>query len=126
MAKTQRNGRGAPLGPTALSIRLTRKTAIGRQTRAPMPIILKGCQCATTTRSDQFSCDMADDLDAILKRIARLWSEMHATPTRDPKHARLMAEIHSQAATYLQLLDRQKTDKAPKAHQAKEPGRRDG
>jgi uncharacterized protein involved in exopolysaccharide biosynthesis len=68
---------------------------------------------------------MADDLNAILKRIARLSSEMHATPTRDPKHARLMAEIHSQAATYLQLLDRQKTDKAPKAPQAKETGRRD-
>ena len=68
---------------------------------------------------------MADDLDVILKRIARLWSEMQATRTRDPEHARLMAEIHSQTATYLQLLDRQKTDRAPRAHQAKETGRRD-
>jgi hypothetical protein len=68
---------------------------------------------------------MADDLDVILKRIARLWSEVHATGTRDPKHATLMAEIHSQAATYLQLLDRQKTAKAPKAQQAKETVRRD-
>jgi hypothetical protein len=68
---------------------------------------------------------MADDIDLILKRIARLWSEMHATRTRDPKRATLMAEIHSQAATYLQLLDRQKTDKAPKPRQAKETGRRD-
>ena len=58
---------------------------------------------------------MAHDLNVILKRIAQLWSEMHATRTRDPKHARLMAEIHSQAATYLQLLDRQTTDKAPKS-----------
>jgi hypothetical protein len=63
---------------------------------------------------------MADDLDVILKRIARLWSEMHATRTRDPKHAKLMAAIHSQAATYLQLLDRQKTAKVPKTRQAKE------
>jgi hypothetical protein len=68
---------------------------------------------------------MADDLDIILKRIARLWSEMRSTRTRDPKHATLMAEIHSQTATYLQLLDRQKIDKAPRTRQAKETGRRD-
>jgi hypothetical protein len=67
---------------------------------------------------------MADDLDVILKRIAQLWSEMHATRTRDPKHAKLMEEIHSEAATYLQLLDRQKTGEVPKAHQSKETVRR--
>jgi hypothetical protein len=49
----------------------------------------------------------AHDLDAVLQQIARLWIEMQATPARDPKYAKLMAEIHSQSAAYLRLLDRQ-------------------
>jgi hypothetical protein len=58
------------------------------------------------------------DLDAVLERIARLWTEMQATRPRDPRHAQLMAEIHDQSATYLRLLDLQrrldKTDKPAK------------
>jgi hypothetical protein len=48
-----------------------------------------------------------DELDAVLQRITRLWTEMRATPARDPRHAKLMAEIHDQSATYLRLLDLQ-------------------
>jgi hypothetical protein len=48
------------------------------------------------------------DLDAVLERIARLWTEMQATRTRDPRHAKLMAEIHDESATYLRLVDQQR------------------
>jgi len=51
----------------------------------------------------------APDLDAVLERIARLWTEMQATRTRDPKHEKLMVEIHDQSAAYLRLLDLQRT-----------------
>jgi hypothetical protein len=50
----------------------------------------------------------ARDLDTVLERIARLWTEMQATRTRDPRHAKLMAEIHDQSATYLRLVDQQR------------------
>jgi hypothetical protein len=67
----------------------------------------------------------AEDLDAVLERIAHLWTEVQATRTRDPRHAKLMAEIHDQSAVYLRLVDMQrrlgkvdraeKTDKRDKA-----------
>jgi hypothetical protein len=67
----------------------------------------------------------AEDLDAVLERIARLWTEMQGTRTRDPKHAKLMAEIHDQSAIYLRLVDLQrglsKVDRADKTGKPEKP-----
>jgi hypothetical protein len=66
----------------------------------------------------------AEDLDAVLERIARLWTEMQATRTRS-KHAKLMAEIHDQSAVYLRLVDLQrrldKVDRADKTDKPQKP-----
>jgi hypothetical protein len=61
----------------------------------------------------------APELVAILERIARLWSELQATPVGDPKHEKLMGEIHDESATYLRLFDLQEArDRSPRAPRA--------
>jgi hypothetical protein len=66
----------------------------------------------------------ARDRDVVLQEIARLWSELQATPMRHPKHAELMEEIHAQSATYLIMIEEERgLDQVSKPRKAPKPSK---